>query len=124
MARLLESDMTMYVMRRLCVLLSLAVCLPRAGAADMPSPDDMRLSLAARNALMDDFRFFYLNLGVPVKDGVATVWWPVPSADAPKQIVDRVSKVKGIKSVRNEMTVLPEDEWPEQWHHVQPLLRP
>jgi osmotically-inducible protein OsmY len=114
----------MYGVRRHLVLLGLTVCVARASAIELPTQEDTRLSLAARTALQEDFRFFYLNLGVPVRSGVATVWGPVPSADTEQQILDRVAKVRGIKRVRNEMIVLPEDEWPDAWRNVQPLLRP
>jgi len=114
----------MRVARRLSLSLSLAICASSALGKDAPSQDDIRLSLAARTAISEDLRFFYLNLGIPVKNGVATVWGVVPSADATQQIVDRVGKVKGIKRVKNEMTVLPEDEWPDEWRSMQPLLRP
>ena len=59
-----------------------------AGAVDSPPRPppsalgligDLRLTVLARRALQGDPALGRLNLGVRVRDGVATVWGPVPS---------------------------------------------
>ncbi len=96
----------------------------QAQGMDFMSASDINLSLSARTAIAEDFRFFFLNLGVPVRDGIATVWGPVPSEESATQILEVIGKIKGIKGVHNDMVVLPEQDWPQEWRRTRPLLRP
>jgi hypothetical protein len=65
----------------------------------------MRLAVLARRALAADKELAALNLGVKVRDGVATVWGPVPSAALGLRAVRTVEGVRGIASVHSEMQV-------------------
>jgi hypothetical protein len=66
---------------------------------------DMRLTVLARRAFQNDRVLGPLNLGVKVRDGVATVWGPVPSPAAARQAVARLEAINGIYEVKSEMHV-------------------
>lgn len=67
---------------------------------------DLQLSVHARRSLHDDAALSELNIGVHVRDGVATLWGPVPAADLIPKAVKRVEAVQGIFSVKNELYVV------------------
>jgi hypothetical protein len=66
---------------------------------------DWRLALLARRTLQEDEALARRHLGVSVRDGVATVWGTVPSADAARLAVQAVKQVPGVVGVRSELTV-------------------
>src|SRR5262249_324395 len=61
--------------------------------------DDLKLEGLARKALNQDKRLAGLNVGVTVRDRVATLWGPLPSADAVQGALDRLKQVRGIVKV-------------------------
>lgn len=63
---------------------------------------DVRLASHARRALLEDRLLAPLNLGVKVKDGVATLWGPVPSSDIEQKALKTIQGVEGIVAVRSE----------------------
>src|SRR4051794_23423697 len=65
-----------------------------------PRLHDVRLTSHARRALLEDCQLAPLNLGVKVKDGVATLWGPVPSEKVAEEALERVKGVEGIAGVR------------------------
>ncbi len=81
-----------------------------ARPAEVPAAGDWQLALQARNALWDDPAFAALNLGVTVRQGVATIQGPVPSRGAAEQAVERLRKVPGIRDVVNDTFVPAADE--------------
>jgi hypothetical protein len=66
---------------------------------------DLRLTVLARRAFQDDRVLRPLNLGVKVRNGVATVWGPVPSKEVARQVVARLEAINGIEEVRSELQV-------------------
>lgn len=83
------------------LLLAGALCLGSSALAD-ESP----LVLAARQALIKDDKLASLNLGVSVKDGVATVWGAVPDESTGRRAEERLRSVPGIHTVLGEWHVL------------------
>jgi hypothetical protein len=63
----------------------------------------MRLTVLARRAFQHDRVLGPLNLSVKVRDGVATVWGPVPSAEVGRQAVARLEAINGIYEVRSDL---------------------
>jgi BON domain len=90
----------------LLALLSLA--LATSTFAGEPSATDLyelRLTLAARRALLRDRDLKPQNLFVRVHDGVATVAGPVPSLELATRAVALLTQVRGVFKVRNQTYV-------------------
>jgi hypothetical protein len=93
----------------------LLLCAAPLGAVEAPPPRppasalglirDMRLTVLARRAFQADRELARLNLGVKVRDGVATVWGSVPSTEAARLVVARLESIDGIDQVRSEVVV-------------------
>lgn len=66
---------------------------------------DCRLTVRAREALLQDGVLRELNLGVSVRNNVATLWGPAPSKSLSDRAVGRVRKVPGIADVINRLVV-------------------
>lgn len=97
----------------------LALLSPQAqGASRVSFPwlRDMQVTIYARKALSEDAALARLNLGVNVRDGIATVWGPVPSNDLSRKAVQKLEGVKGVLQVRSDLYLLgprKEDEFPD-----------
>jgi hypothetical protein len=59
----------------------------------------------ARQALRQDRELKAFNIGVQVRDGVATLWGPLPSDDAVRRALRVVAQVEGIGRVRSDLSV-------------------
>lgn len=81
-----------------------------ADPADGSSLADWELTLRARTALWDEPTFAKLNLGITIKQGIATLHGAVPSTAVAVQAIERLKKVPGLRSVVNETYVPPADE--------------
>jgi hypothetical protein len=88
--------------------LSLRAGDPRPAGADFPGPDT-QLTFKARSALRDADGLTFLNLGVRIRHGVATLWGSAPSAELAQRAVETVRQVPGVTSVRSEIAVVPPD---------------
>jgi osmotically-inducible protein OsmY len=67
--------------------------------------DDDHLSLLARRALRQDEALASLNLGVRVRQGVATLWGTAPTEDVVKRALERLKQVPGLKEAHSELLV-------------------
>ncbi len=93
--------------------LLLSVSAPAGAVESPPRPPpsalgligDLRLTVLARRALQGDPALARLNLGVRVRDGVATVWGPVPSGAVARRIAATLKSIDGIDEVRSELQV-------------------
>src|SRR5205823_4789472 len=77
---------------------------------------DMQVTIYARRALLEEPALAALNLGVNVRDGVATVWGPVPNEEIGRKAVKRVEMVQGVLKVRSDFYLLgpkKEEELPD-----------
>ena len=72
---------------------------------NMPSLRDMQVTIFARRALSAYPTLAKLNLTVTVRDGVATVWGPVPNGQIGKQAVKQLEMVKGIYQVKSDLFI-------------------
>lgn len=75
-----------------------------------PSPGatrDLQLTVEARRALARDPDLGPLNVGVNVRDGVATLWGPIPSDKLAARAIERVKTISALDRVRNELSVEP-----------------
>jgi hypothetical protein len=75
---------------------------------DFPSPD-VQLTFKARAALREADGLSFLNLGVRLRQGVATLWGSVPSADLAQRAVETVRRVPGVTTVKSELAIVPPD---------------
>jgi hypothetical protein len=66
---------------------------------------DLRQTVRARQVLLQDPDLALLNLGVAVRDRVATLWGPVPSAQASLRAERALRRLVEIADVRNELEV-------------------
>lgn len=66
---------------------------------------DVWLTLRSRRALAEDAELAPLNLGVVVRDRVATLWGPVPSAEMGFKAEVILRTLYELKAVRNELEV-------------------
>lgn len=66
---------------------------------------DCRLTVLARQALYQDETLAPLNLGVSVRNHVATLWGPVASAALSRRAANRLRSVPGIENVVNQLVV-------------------
>jgi osmotically-inducible protein OsmY len=82
-----------------------------ADARDGPPKDDGQVALQARHSLWGESPFNTLNLGVTVRDGVACISGPVPSAAVGNQAVSKLRAVPGVRDVQND-TFVPSAEEP------------
>jgi osmotically-inducible protein OsmY len=84
-----------------------------AGAAAVagaePPVGDGALTLRAKKALWDNPALVKLNLGVRVRNGVATLHGPVPFAVLADQAVSCVRSVPGVREVVNELYAVSAD---------------
>jgi hypothetical protein len=78
---------------------------PRPPTSALGLIGDLRLTVLARRALQNDPALARLNLGVRVRDGVATVWGPVPSDTVARRTVAKLETINGIEQVRSELQV-------------------
>jgi hypothetical protein len=78
-----------------------AVATPDATAADR----DMGLAIRARKSLLRDPQLGPLNLGVCVRDGIATLWGPVPSPELSFRAEANLRSLVELIGVRNELWV-------------------
>jgi BON domain len=97
--------------------LVLALAPGGAAAATPPKPpppppaeavrliNDAALTVRARRQVNGDKELRPLNLGVSVSRGVAVVWGPMPSADVPRRVQEKLLAVEGITEVRCRMYV-------------------
>ncbi len=113
---LLDSRRALAVL--LLVLAGAGRCWPPELTASEPtrptsmSAQDLRLTLDARRLLASDAKLSGLNLGVQVRGGVATVYGPVTSAEVMDRAREALKPLKGIREVRNELTVLAPEDMP------------
>jgi hypothetical protein len=85
---------------------ALILCAAPALAAprlSFPSLRDMQTAINARRALLADPKLSRLNLSVSVRDGVATLWGPVPNADVGRQAAAKIAGVRGIQQVKSDL---------------------
>src|SRR4051812_132510 len=87
----------------LCASLS-ALAGPAIRAPDAPVRDVM-YTIQARRLLLDDPDLGPLNLGVQVRDRVATLWGPVPTAELALKAELRLRNLVELLEVRNELSV-------------------
>lgn len=78
--------------------------------AEETSLRDCRLTVRARQALVQDDALATLNLGVSVRGGTAALWGKVPSATLARRAEDKLRKVSGIVEVRSELQVEAADD--------------
>jgi hypothetical protein len=69
---------------------------------------DLRLALNARRVLREDRALAPWNLSVQVRQGVATVWGPVPSEALANRALNLVRGVEGIDRVRSDLYLNPQ----------------
>src|SRR5262249_23074197 len=78
---------------------SLGAVEPKADDAHEVRVEDWRLTLQARQALVEDEALASYNLGVHVKAGVASVWGSVPSTAILQRATEKIRQVPGIHEV-------------------------
>jgi osmotically-inducible protein OsmY len=76
---------------------------PAGGSRD--EARDLQVMVHARRALREDPALANLNFGVRVRDGVATLWGPVPSADVIPKALKTLESVRGVLGVATELYV-------------------
>jgi osmotically-inducible protein OsmY len=94
------------------LLLGVAVARPAAPPAPEAASrgtSDVELAIRAHQAILKDEALASVNIGVRVRDGVATVWGPVPSVEVARQILEKVHRVSGVREVRSELAIVPHD---------------
>lgn len=79
---------------------------------------DLWLTLRARQVLLEDEALGKLNLGVKVRNRIATLWGPVPRADLALRAEARLRGLIELVDVRNDLLILPEK--PFETPEVQP----
>src|SRR5262249_12700700 len=77
----------------------LAIAPGTAAPTPAPSLRDMGLAVHVRGALMEDAELASYNVGVKVRDGVAVLWGPLPSAELQRRALKRAEEVRGVLSV-------------------------
>jgi hypothetical protein len=105
-----------------------------------PSERDCQHALFAREALLKDETLAPFNVGVSVRNGVATIWGTVPSPALAHRAEERIRLVPGLAQVRNDLKISTGDEeWAEflkgppslpnppiqeakRWDHPAPLV--
>jgi hypothetical protein len=88
-------------------LIAVACTLAQAGPARIGGDParDMRQTLHARKLLADDPDLAMWNIGVSVRDRVATLWGPVPSAEVAFRAELCLKSMIELMEVRNELFV-------------------
>ncbi len=70
------------------------------------SPErDFQLTVHARKALSDKTELAHLNLGIRVRQGVVTIWGPVPDKPTAQQVFACLYNLKGVSGVQSELYV-------------------
>jgi hypothetical protein len=88
-----------------------------AGVISVPPPmdrtteRDVMLTILARRALLLDAELAPLNLGVHVRNRVATLWGPVPSPELAFKAEARLRGLLELLAVRSELIVAPGSAW-------------
>src|SRR5947209_18381545 len=83
---------------------TVCLLLPAAAARAQDAIDgDIWHTLLARTALAKDEQLSPLNLGVRVRNRVATLWGAVPSPELAKRAVERLKALEDLREVRNQM---------------------
>jgi hypothetical protein len=90
-----------------------ALAEPRPAPKSELAPRDWLLTNKARKALQKDEQLKPLNIGVSVKDRVATIWGSIPSTEAGKRAEEALKQVDGIVAVMNECRIVPIDDLPQ-----------
>ena len=86
---------------------------PAAVAAPRSSKvRDVQLTVLARHILETDAELGPLNLGIDVREGVATLWGRVPADPLIARALDRVRGVHGVLEARSDLYVGEEDAVP------------
>jgi hypothetical protein len=75
---------------------------------------DLQVMVHARRALREDPVLANLNIGVRVRDGVATLWGPVPSGDLIPKALKTLESVRGVLGVASELYVRAPDKPDDQ----------
>src|SRR5947209_7637347 len=75
--------------------------------ADRATERDVMLTMLARRALLLDAELAPLNLGVRVRNRVATLWGPVPSAELAFKAEQRLRGLLELLAVHSELIVAP-----------------
>jgi hypothetical protein len=80
---------------------------PAAGTppSSPPALRDLELTWEARQALLKDQRLASLNVGVTVRQRVATLWGSIPTADLARLAEDLVRQVPSLVEVRSEWQI-------------------
>jgi hypothetical protein len=80
---------------------------PALGASPAPLGDDRdwQIAFQARTLLLEEPVLASLNLGVSVRDRVATLWGAVPSVADARRAQTIVRGIPGVASIRNEMNI-------------------
>jgi hypothetical protein len=89
----------------LLITVALAPADPAQGTASREAARDLLVMVHARRALRDDAALGSLNIGLRVRDGVATLWGPVPSADVIPKALKTLNSVQGVLGARSELYV-------------------
>jgi osmotically-inducible protein OsmY len=79
---------------------------------DSPSEADWKLTLQARQALWDEDAVTAANVGVRIRQGVATVWGPTATPPEARAVVERLRKVPGVRSVVSQLYLAPAEPAP------------
>lgn len=77
-------------------------------ASERPGVRDLRQTVEATAYLAEDKELAALNLGVRVKDRIATLWGPIPTAELSFKAEVRLRSFRGLLEVQNEMFILEE----------------
>jgi hypothetical protein len=98
------------------IFVALASVPCRAGLTPLPSPPnaaaaerDMAHTIQVRRLLLLDPELAPLNLGVRVRNRVATLWGPVPTAELGFKAEARLRTLLELIEVRNELIVIDND---------------
>jgi osmotically-inducible protein OsmY len=102
-----------------CLCVAQVVLITGIAAADAPPAlpsgptsvgSDTRLTFLVRRALQDDQALALFNIGVQVREGIATLIGRVPSKVLVARAESCVRQVRGLSGVRNELLVGPPTE--------------
>jgi hypothetical protein len=85
------------------------VALPAQAAPPETVYRDIWQTIRARKVLFEDEVLGPLNLGVKVRNRVAILWGPVPSAELAVRAEARLRGMIELIDVRNELLVIPDD---------------
>src|SRR5438132_1579912 len=73
-------------------------------------PRDTELTIAARRTIAQDRALAGVNVGVSVRQNVATLWGSIPSPALAQRAVAAVQRVPGVRSVRNQLALVPRED--------------